>query len=341
MGGRVGLKGTVSTTWSPDFATKNTVYATLSVLVALVYLATDMSPQSLLKQQVEDLHEWFRAGAIAFGTNIMQTSTESSLSLADNYTDGCPEHRPQSRLISMDPLMIYVEQLLTRDEAAHVLRMAEPHYKPSAVVQPDGKKYDSDFRKSVSARIPYDPVVACIRKRVAEFQAFTPVENVEEIFVVKYGMDDHIQHHFDWHEALINPRVTTFFVYVACDDGVGGQCEGGETNFPNWPGDTASEWCERGFVNCEAQFPGISFRPIVGNAVFWNNYHSNGTGIETTLHAGLPVTKGTKAGLNVWTRKHKALNTDVLKVHDRSQLSDKDRASCDAESQTGPCYVKV
>ncbi|PPJ52812.1 hypothetical protein CBER1_11578 [Cercospora berteroae] len=319
MGGHIGLQGTVSTTGSPDFVTKSTVCATLSVLIALVFLTTDMSSPKPLKQQVEDLHEWFRAGATASGANIMQTATESSLSLADHYTDGCPDHRPQSRLISMDPLMIYVEQLLTRDEAAHVLRMAEPHYKPSAAVQPDGKRYDSDFRKSVSARIPYDPVVACIRKRVAEFQAFTPVENVEEIFVVKYGMDDHIQHHFDWHEALINPR----------------------TNFPNWPGQTASEWCERGLVNCEAQFPGISFRPIVGNAVFWNNYHSNGTGIETSLHAGLPVTKGTKAGLNVWTRRHRALNTDVLKVHDRSQLSDKDRASCDAESQTGPCYVRV
>lgn len=154
--------------------------------------------------------------------------------LAQRYAQGCPDHRFVPRLLSADPFMMYIENLLTQEETKHLLALAEPRYKPSAIVGEDGKKtHDSEWRKSVSADVPHDAVMGCIRQRVADFQGFTPVENVEEITVVKYGVGDHVTTHFDWLEELPNPRVSTIFAYVACDDDDdGGPCEGGEVRNP-------------------------------------------------------------------------------------------------------------
>jgi len=48
---------------------------------------------------------------------------------------------------------------------------------------------------------------------------------------------------------------------------------------------------------------GVTFKAIPGNAVFWENFRPDGTGRgwQETWHAGLPVTKGTKVGLNIWS----------------------------------------
>jgi prolyl 4-hydroxylase len=49
----------------------------------------------------------------------------------------------------------------------------------------------------------------------------------------------------------------------------------------------------------------VTFRPIPGNAVFWQNLHGDGTGDRRTLHAGLPLTRGMKLGMNIWTRERR------------------------------------
>ncbi|KUI65442.1 Prolyl 4-hydroxylase 5 [Cytospora mali] len=48
---------------------------------------------------------------------------------------------------------------------------------------------------------------------------------------------------------------------------------------------------------------GAVFKPIAGNAVYWENFRPDGTGRgwDETWHAGLPVEKGVKVGLNIWT----------------------------------------
>lgn len=48
---------------------------------------------------------------------------------------------------------------------------------------------------------------------------------------------------------------------------------------------------------------GTVFKPIAGNAVYWENFRPDGTGRgwQETWHAGLPVEKGTKVGLNIWS----------------------------------------
>jgi prolyl 4-hydroxylase len=48
---------------------------------------------------------------------------------------------------------------------------------------------------------------------------------------------------------------------------------------------------------------GTVFRVVPGNAVYWENFRADGTGrgFEETWHAGLPVRKGVKVGLNIWS----------------------------------------
>jgi prolyl 4-hydroxylase len=71
-------------------------------------------------------------------------------------------------------------------------------------------------------------------------------------------------------------------------------------------------WCE--FVECadeeggggsgggrDSSREGVTFRPVRGNALYWENLRLDGEGYQETWHAGLPVRMGTKVGLNIWT----------------------------------------
>jgi prolyl 4-hydroxylase len=136
-------------------------------------------------------------------------------------------------------------------------------------------------------------------------------------------------------------RVSSFMVYLSGgeedDDDGGERLEGGGTHFPRLrhpvsaaaasagkttpssssssSGDEASapteqeeedEWCK--FIACpsnsdSSSIPadGVTFLPLAGNAVFWQNFDAAGRGYKETLHAGLPVTRGQKIGLNIWS----------------------------------------
>lgn len=97
-------------------------------------------------------------------------------------------------------------------------------------------------------------------------------------------------------------------VYLLAD------CEGGGTNFPRlqMPSDNR-KWCE--WLECEevgeagkleeaddaVPREGITFKPIKGSAVYWENLRPGGGGYEETWHGSLPVEKGIKIGLNIWS----------------------------------------
>ena len=87
--------------------------------------------------------------------------------------------------------------------------------------------------------------------------------------------------------------------------------EGGGTEFPRLKRRGDRRWCA--FVECPSSAMGddgedeggvgVVFKPLPGNAVYWENFRSDGTGrgYEEAWHAGLPVTKGVKVGLNIWS----------------------------------------
>jgi prolyl 4-hydroxylase len=105
-------------------------------------------------------------------------------------------------------------------------------------------------------------------------------------------------------------------------------CTGGGTHFPRLERPKDESWCQ--FIECggdadassssssrDAEVPannaaddgrhkedlskGVIFKPIAGNAVFWENMRSDGSGYAESWHAGLPVTQGVKIGLNIWS----------------------------------------
>lgn len=106
-------------------------------------------------------------------------------------------------------------------------------------------------------------------------------------------------------------------------------CTGGGTHFPRLEKPKDENWCR--FIECggdgdasssssssrDAEIPankaaederhkedlskGVIFKPIAGNAVFWENMRSDGSGYAESWHAGLPVTQGVKIGLNIWS----------------------------------------
>lgn len=100
-------------------------------------------------------------------------------------------------------------------------------------------------------------------------------------------------------------RISTFMVYVD----VSSDIKGGGTEFPRIVGPKGGRW-EEFLDTTEALDPrsgknvtveGVTFKPIKGNAVFWENTDRDGRGYEETWHAGLPVEKGSKVGLNIWS----------------------------------------
>jgi prolyl 4-hydroxylase len=146
----------------------------------------------------------------------------------------------------------------------------------------------------------------CIKKRAASFQGL-PLGHLEALQVVRYELNGYFNEHLDWFSHAENctgndcepmgDRLSTFFVYLEAD------CTGGETSFPklSLPEDMDQEWCE--FVECGEGRTGVKWKPKAGNAIFWENLDKDGKGLTDMLHAGMPVTSGSKIGLNIWTRE--------------------------------------
>lgn len=157
-------------------------------------------------------------------------------------------------------------------------------------------------------------MVRCIEQRALSFQGFDRQrESLEPLQLVKYGESQKYHTHTDWFTSPAQTtsefggnRLSSFFVYVHASPDI----IGGGTQFPLLDAPEDERWCE--FVNCDVDIEdGVVFRPIQGNAVFWRNLvgvrgkdgKMGYVGDRRTLHAGLPVQRGSKVGMNVWTRE--------------------------------------
>ncbi|KAJ5434834.1 Prolyl 4-hydroxylase alpha subunit [Penicillium cf. griseofulvum] len=224
----------------------------------------------------------------------MPKSTEATIfgQMRQEYEAQCPVQKYQTLIFSTDPLIIYIEDYLSYEETRYLLHLADPLFIQSPVSKGYRlDEYDLSIRSSKSAVLPSDPVVACIEQRTMDFQGY----------------------HFDLiltgSRGWKTPRVSTIFAYLECDD-----CVGGSTQFPYYRGSFPASWCK--FIDCEDNEDnraagGIGFKPIQGNAVFWRNLYENGTGHPGVWHAGMPVHKGRKSGLNIFTRKETAYSENT------------------------------
>lgn len=257
-------------------------------------------------------------------SKVVSTPESRHLALRDEYAKGCPAHRYTTRIFSMDPLIIYLENFIAPAETEYLIAKANGTYIRSRV---GGADYDDPYhegfldshRTSRTAYVDKDPIADCIRKRSAALQGSYPYKHIEDLQVVKYEVSHEFREHWDWWENAENPRVATIFAYLGCsgsnsstpsaDDG---PCEGGSTRFTRYEYPFSSRWCD--VVECESNLDqtGVAFKPILGNAIYWSNVWHDGSYHHGTYHAGMPVTKGRKIGLNIWIHRDHFPDFDEL-----------------------------
>ncbi|KJX96027.1 oxidoreductase like protein [Zymoseptoria brevis] len=206
----------------------------------------------------------------------------------------CPPSHYDAHIYSTAPLLIYIENFLSHSEADHLISLSSDIWQPSTVSNNGALTHDPKVRLSEKAAIPRDRTVQCIESRALSFQGWPRDTFIEKLWTQRYNVSGHYALHYDWSSANPNARrVSSFMVYL--EDG----CEGGGTRFPKLKGRGDEKWCE--FVDCGADEEGVTFKSKKGAAVFWRNFDDEGRGYKETVHAGMPVTKGTKIGLNVWS----------------------------------------
>ena len=185
------------------------------------------------------------------------------------------------------------------------MEYSEPLFEPSTIThEADDASRDTSVRDSSVALIPRTDVVRCIEARARALQGWREDVLIERLRTQKYAAGGHYSHHFDWGANVGGwGRVSSFMVWVDAAD----ELEGGGTEFPRMDkrGEGGEEWCR--LVDCKndtvatGEPKGTVFKPVAGNAVYWENFAADGRGYDETWHAGLPVTKGVKVGLNIWS----------------------------------------
>ncbi|KAH7401548.1 hypothetical protein BKA66DRAFT_450879 [Pyrenochaeta sp. MPI-SDFR-AT-0127] len=237
-----------------------------------------------------------------------------STTMVSNSNDTCPQHLYNVHIFSTNPLIIYIPKFITESEAAHLRSISANEFTSSQIADSSGQQQLASTRTSRSTSLKSDGVVRCIEERALMFQGLRMTrENLEPLQLVEYGKGQKYHAHTDWFTSPLQTtpeyggnRLSSFFVYVHASDDI----IGGGTQFPLLDAPDGEAWCE--YVNCDAAWEdGVVFRPVAGNAVFWRNLKSvkvdsgkkTYVGDRRTLHAGLPVQRGSKLGMNIWTRE--------------------------------------
>ena len=180
----------------------------------------------------------------------------------------------------------------------------------SSQVYLHGRKQKSTERTSQTAGLPRDElVVQCVTARARRFLGTAFTEGKDDIGIlqlVKYKAGQRFDLHHDWYDRpqVMNGRrfnrIASFFAFLHAN------CTDGETHFPYLK--PLQDVKSKDAIDHEGKFRlhekgGVAFKPIRGNALFWMNLAANGTGDKRVMHAGLPVTDGTKIAMNIWPRK--------------------------------------
>ncbi|KAK8089409.1 hypothetical protein PG997_004370 [Apiospora hydei] len=279
------------------------------------------------------LLEYFSAGGPRPHAYLPRPAINESLLAIDAPHDGVPDCAPHSysiHILSKAPLVIYIENLLSTAERELLLNISGPLFEPSTITNNGAETHhDATIRDSEVALLPRSgggagaDTVRCIERRALALQGWRDDLWLERLRTQRYGPSQHYAHHFDWGSSALGwGRVSSFMVWVdAARD-----LEGGGTEFPFLRRrGLKKEWCSwvecattdgeskgkgeqakaqgGGADNGEDEEMGLVFKPAPGNAVFWENFRPDGTGRgwEETWHAGLPVRKGFKVGLNIWS----------------------------------------
>lgn len=198
--------------------------------------------------------------------------------------------------VSSDPRISFVESFLNDDEIKHLLLLARDRFNRSQGVSAGAKSSVRPERTSYSAYLNRGEtdIVSTIEKRAADL-AGVPVENVENLQIVRYTKGQFFKPHYDYFDkkagvsfdenlARGGQRTHTVLVYLNTLP----QGCGGATIFPKLK---------------------LKFLPLkAGDALFWDNVNpKTNQEDDMTFHGGqiLKEKNVVKYAVNIWIRKNK------------------------------------
>ncbi|MEI7036240.1 2OG-Fe(II) oxygenase [Fulvimonas yonginensis] len=181
------------------------------------------------------------------------------------------------------PVVRVLEDLLDAEECAALIEAARPRLDRALTVAEDGRHQVDERRTSrgMFFKPGETPLVARLERRLAELLDL-PVEYGEGLQVLHYLPGQEYEPHYDWFDptqpgyaavtAKGGQRVASVVMYLNTPE------EGGGTAFPN---------------------VGLTVTALAGSAV----YFAYEGGDTSSLHAGLPVTRGEKWIATKWLRE--------------------------------------
>lgn len=180
-----------------------------------------------------------------------------------------------------------VNSVLTRDECKYIMDKADALFTRSTVVGTDG--YDASRTSETAWISKDDPVARKVFQKASELSG-KPIDCCEDLQVVRYKPGTFYRAHHDSccedtkacvdFENRGGQRVATLLVYL------NEEFTDGETHFPD--------------------HDDLKLRADPGSAIFFRPMGSHEAKCHPkALHAGLPISSGTKYVCNAWVREEK------------------------------------
>ncbi len=250
--------------------------------VAMVAMMERDGPfdRTLAEYAMADAHRQSHPGLVAVTRLPGIDTAANKIVLPDRVVDV---------LVSLSiPRVVVLGNVLSDDECDAIAAMSRSRFARSTTIDNDsGVAQLDESRTSESASIQRGET-ALMSRIDARLAALTgwPVDHGEPLQLQKYQAGNEYRPHFDWFDPALagaakhleksGQRLGTIILYLTDVE------EGGGTSFPAI---------------------GLDVTPQKGGALFFCNTTPTGEPDQKTLHAGLPVVKGTKIIANKWLRE--------------------------------------
>lgn len=221
----------------------------------------------------ENESDALRAGASSAALAQIGAETRARLTAA-----------PGVQQVAVEEIELFIQyDFMTSAECGRMIAMIDADSQPSALFQEGA---DNSFRTSYSCNLDrWDDFVLDIDDRISTLLGLPP-QNGETLQGQRYRVGEEFKPHHDFFhvdqpywpemEASGGQRSWTAMIYLNEPAG------GGETGFPAL---------------------GIAVSPRAGMLLAWNNMRPDGAPNIKTVHAGQPVTAGTKYIVTKWFRE--------------------------------------
>jgi prolyl 4-hydroxylase len=184
----------------------------------------------------------------------------------------------QGRMICTSPAIQLFERLFSPEECDYLRAAAEPAYRPSAVLDRQGRYVRDPVRNSDGSLFHWlieDPAVHALNQRIG-LASGTAADQGEPLQILRYRPGEEYRAHLDFVPGAANQRVLTALVYL------NHHYKGGETAFMR---------------------AGLTFKGRKGDAIVFRNARPDGSADPMSVHAGMPVTSGIKYLASRWIRQ--------------------------------------